>query len=743
MTKDTIIKLAIVFIFFYFVILFYILHDSFDIQIEDILNIDYILLLKTIHYDFMAEDILLYVMNLYLYSPLIIVFVYFNKRNLKGDHGNAKFANISDMKKMNIIHKTNKALPLAKFGKQKLSTLEPLSCLILAPPGTGKSVAAIDMLMNTDQSFIVLDIKGELHEKTSRFREHYFKNKIMIFNPLREESICFNPFSYDMLNGLKWDEISKRVKFVSEIFYQNKNENDYWTNEGKSLFIGSALYLIETNKYTSIPKIRSFMLSDWRKEIITYYDKLIQNNIEKQEPQEQERLKELLKNLNMKDDKIEELIKKVKELKECSIKTFIEHVILKNENTHRQIKEAFSKLMAKGENELGSILGTGNSSLDAFDTDMILKKMNTNDLDITSFRKEKISLYIIVSEDEVKSLRPIVKLFMEYSAINLLSKEPQKEKKLNLFTKVVKYSMKFLGINIFQNKKDIVGDNNIIILFDEFPRFGKLEYIISLPALGRSYKVIVILISQDFAQIKATYEQTTVNTILSTTAHKIVYRQMNPETAKMFSEMIGNHEVEQTSVSESKSGKSTSYTLVSKPLVSPQDILSQDKNKIYLLEFGFYNRPIMCEPLKWYEDKRLIKMLDNIPKENKTTINNKPLVETKSKKKDESPTRERTIIEDDQINKTKVEQEAKQEAEEIRLNKLFAGSIYDDGKPKFGKTFEEINNEKDETPKKKENKKEIIIEQSFDMADYHKTKREKKPPLVMSDGKKVMSCELD
>lgn len=123
-----------------------------------------------------------------------------------------------------------------------------------------------------------------------------------------------------------------------------------------------------------------------------------------------------------------------------------------------------------------------------------------------------------------------------------------------------------------------------IILFDEFPRFGKLEYIISLPALGRSYKVIVILISQDFAQIKATYEQTTVDTILSTTAHKIVYPQMNPETAKKFSEMIGNHEVEQTSVSESKSGKSTSFTLVSKPLVSPQDILSQDKNKIYLLE---------------------------------------------------------------------------------------------------------------------------------------------------------------
>ncbi len=639
--NKNIIKIGIGYVGLYFIILYYLLFSHFDITIHDIFDINYIEMFGII-YSKESDDILK-IMWLYTAIPFIAIISQLNKPHMKGNHGDAKFATSADTKEMGLNNDTNKALPLALFENKRLTTLEPLSCLILAPPGTGKSVAAIDMLLNTDQSFIVLDIKGELHEKTSRFREHYFKNEIMIFNPTRKESIKFNPLAKELLDGLDWDEISNKVKFISEILYQNKNESDYWTNEGKALFVGIALYLIQTYGYTSIPKIRSFLLSNWKKEITGYFEKLKTSQMNKQDENEKEIRQQIKIDLSITgDEDLAEIIKDVKDDDEVGIKTFIDKIILVNTNIRRQVQEAFSSLISKGDNELGSILGTCKSSLNAFDNDMILEKMDGNDLDIMRMRKEKISLYIVIGENEVKALAPIVKMFMEFSAISMMSEEPDKKK-----------------------------DNNTIIIFDEFPRFGKLDYIISLPALGRSYKIIVILIAQDFGQIKETYSQDKVDIILSTTAHKIVYKQMNTETAKKISEMIGNKTVEQTSVSESKSGKSTSHSLTGKPLVSAQDILSQDSDIIYLLEFGYYNRPIKCQPLRWYTDKRLLKMYDKLPKKEKVIIAEKP----QAKKTDTSSSRderERKIDDDREQNEAeyakRLETEAKKYENVFKTN---------------------------------------------------------------------------
>ncbi len=651
--NKNIIKIIIAYIIIYFIILYFLLFKYFDLTIKDIFKIDYIEMFKIIYSKECNE--VLKIMWGYTAIPIIVLITILNKPRMQGEHGDAKFANYDNIKKMGLYNDTNKALPLAKYNNERLTTLEPLSCLILAPPGTGKSVAAIDMLLNTDQSFIVLDIKGELHQKTSRFREYYFKNEIMIFNPTKKESICFNPLAKELIKNLTWDEKANKVKFISEILYQSKNENDYWNNEGKALFIGIGLYLIQTNGYTSIPKIRSFLLSNWRKEIIDYFEKLKSNNIEKQDKDEKETRLQLKKDLNIaSEDDIIEIINDIENEEEIDIKTYIEKIILKNENIKRQVKEAFSSLVSKGDNELGSILGTCKSSLNSFDNDLILEKMDKNDLNIMRMRKEKISLYIVIGENEVKALAPIIKMFMEFSAISMMSEEPSKK------------------------------DNNTIIIFDEFPRFGKLDYIISLPALGRSYKIIVILIAQDFGQIKETYSQEKVEIILSTTAHKIVYRQMNVETAKKISDMIGNKTTTQTSISESKTGKSTSYSLTGKPLVTAQDILSQDSDIIYLLEFGFYNRPIKCQPLRYYQDKKLLKMFDKIPKKEDIKVIEKKIEvkEIKPIEKDEK----KNIDKQREISEKEYEEKLKKE------NKKYENIFKTDDKKnpyKFGRTIEE------------------------------------------------------
>jgi type IV secretion system protein VirD4 len=528
---------------------------------------------------------LLIIMNFYIIIPiLILVTKIINSGSLQGEHGSAEFATYSQVQKMNLLGNKNVAFPLVEYKGERLKTLEPLSVLVLAPPGTGKSVFAIDVLLKTDQSFLILDIKGEIHKATAKFREKYFKNDILIFNPLRDDSLKFNPFAENILSKMSWNKISAHVKFVAEILYPITDGGDnYFPLEGKATFVGIALYLIQTNGYTSIPKIRSFLLQDWKKSLLIYFESLKEDYISNLSNEEKEKKYNIRKLLNLNDDKINELKKSFDD--DSNIGTFINNIILPNETLHRQIKESFAALKGKSVNELGGILGSCKNGLNAFDDDSILENMDENEFDILEMRKKKISLYIVIAEDQVKLLSPIIKLFMEYTAITLLSEEP--------------------------NKKV---DNKVIIIFDEFPRFGKLEYIISLPALGRGYFVIVILIAQDYAQIKETYSQEKIEIINSTTAYKIIYPQMNLKTAETISNMIGKTTKEHISYSRSKSGNSISHSLTGMPLISPQDILSQDSNIVYLIVFKHYKNPIKANPLKWYEDKELLaklKVLEN------------------------------------------------------------------------------------------------------------------------------------
>lgn len=78
----------------------------------------------------------------------------------------------------------------------------PLSTLIVAPPGAGKtSAVAIPTLLSVPSSCVVLDIKGELCDLTAGYRQKHFKNKIFIFNPYgTDNSLYFNPFDKNIVS---------------------------------------------------------------------------------------------------------------------------------------------------------------------------------------------------------------------------------------------------------------------------------------------------------------------------------------------------------------------------------------------------------------------------------------------------------------------------------------------------------------------------------------------------------------
>jgi type IV secretory pathway TraG/TraD family ATPase VirD4 len=96
-------------------------------------------------------------------------------------------------------------------------------------------------------------------------------------------------------------------------------------------------------------------------------------------------------------------------------------------------------------------------------------------------------------------------------------------------------------------------------------------------------------------------------TLLTTTAAKIVFRQNDVETAKKFSEMMGEKiEIKTTKGADGKDSETTER----KPLYSEMDIRKLDAGKQLIIIQGWAHRPIEADYCPAYQDPRLKAKLD-------------------------------------------------------------------------------------------------------------------------------------
>ncbi|WP_424686518.1 MAG: type IV secretory system conjugative DNA transfer family protein [Halarcobacter ebronensis] len=479
---------------------------------------------------------------------------------VKGEYGSAAFADNSLIKKMGLFSKTG--LVLGKVGRKEIRYEDSLSTLVLAPPGTGKTTSiSITNLLTVAYSFFVLDVKKELFDITSRVRKNKFNSKIYKYNPGEKGTLKFNPFCKSVignifhedgsLNEQKWNYIEQTVEEIAYLIYPEKNNFEYWVEEGRNLFILIALWIFFTKGYTSIPEIRSFAMEDFE----TLYPEYEY------------------------EEGIDPLI------------YFINIEILKNENDIDEIKEIPARIKEeaiavkkKADKEYSGVYSSFKSPLNIFGNSIIAENFSTNEFNIEDFRKEISTVYISINEKDLKRLAACNRVFIEYNLRKLASIMPE--------------------------KNDIMTVN----LLDEFPRFGRMEYMLELPSIGRGYKIISMLIAQDYAQIKKVYTPEDLSIIESTTAYKVIFPQTNEETANRYAELIGDFTVERASESKSldaKGSRSINKQLLGQKLISKQDLLSQDPNTIYILRINYYKNPIKAKPYIYFKDRKLSKEVEN------------------------------------------------------------------------------------------------------------------------------------
>lgn len=506
----------------------------------------------------------------YSLTPFLCCIVYWliSNEKIKNSYGNARFAKEKDFKEMGF-NLESKGVQLACLIKGKkripISTQKPLAILIVAPAGTGKTASvALPNLFSLPNSCFVLDIKGELLQKSAGYRQKNFNNKILVFSPLSKDSntMYFNPFDNKIIKDMDFVELMQLADQVAgTIFVGEKGkENDHWIVSTKTLFTFFALYNMQKFKHTTLGDLSQAPKKD-------YFDEL-EGQWRKQAVIEANEEDDFESNPFGEEQKDPEADVFKLWLQQTAEDTSLDDIV-------RNQARAYSKY---AENEFASIKSTFDTFMKVFANPRVAKATSTMSFDYEDLREQKITCYVVIQSEDMDILAPLVRILVESFFKKLMKNENSDPSKF------------------------------IYFILDEFIRFGKMSYLLEAPALCRSYGLIPIYITQSYEQIKKYYGDDDLKILRANAAFQVVFRMNSFDDAKTLSDMVGDFTRKKLSTSKDSMAilkKNNSISEEGYKLITPQDILSSPEGQVYVLAGGYLNRPIKTQANLWFKNKEL------------------------------------------------------------------------------------------------------------------------------------------
>lgn len=505
-------------------------------------------------------------------------------------YGSARWSDDRDIGRMGLL--SGMIVVLGQWRRRWLMLPETLSALCIAPPGTGKTAAVVvpTILRGDGASMIINDVKPELHAITSGYRQRLgpvFRLAWAaeddpargIFHPR------WNPLSPLSLpeSGPQRDLYIERLSAVL-IPDPQGNADPHWSKKGRAALIGFTHFIVskcERGDAKGLPaewlgREACFpMLLDW----ITAASLAAGEQLEA--------LKETDPNAAFMADPIRMLL--MEAVNEARA----------NDYAHRAVME-LTQLANTPDRERGSILSTMDAGLGIFKNSAVRQRTAVSDFqfsDVRGMREPRtgklrpVTIYLCVNQEDGRALGVVSALFIEALSAYLISHPP--------------------------GQKDSAGRKSgpypALFVLDEFPQMPKVQALIDGPAVGRGQKVSYLLIGQDFAQIEDKYGKTGLETLLSTTAAKIVLPLNNEVVAKRFSEMVGSRTFEGKT-----SGRTYGFSkqanpfavninksLSAVPLIHPADFMAMPAGTHIVLYQKFTNRPIRVRTPFYFNDRAL------------------------------------------------------------------------------------------------------------------------------------------
>lgn len=323
--------------------------------------------IKKLKVSALGAGIIVYLIPLFLLMAAL--------RKERSLHGDARFANGKEVRESGLHG--DKGIIVGKYGSQYLVFTGQEFVLLAAPTRSGKGVAiVIPNLLNFTDSVVVLDLKLENFKLTSGFRAKHGQ-AVYLFNPFAED---FKTHRWNPMDNVSRDPNFRvgDVLAIAHTLYPTEGKQDsFWNEQAANLFLGIALYLIETP------------------ELPCTLGEILRQSSGKGRP--------------LKDHLLE--------------------IIAKRSNGEGALSgaclDALNRFVSTSDNTMSSIVATFNAPLTIFSNPIVDAATSASDFSVADVRKRRMSVYIGIQPNRLQSAALLINLFFS-QLVNLnTTQQPQ------------------------------------------------------------------------------------------------------------------------------------------------------------------------------------------------------------------------------------------------------------------------------------------------------------------------------
>lgn len=454
-------------------------------------------------------------------------------------HGSTAWASQREIGKAGLFG--SQGIILGKKGGRYLRMGGDRFALVAAPTRSGKGVGiVIPNLLSWHDSVVVLDIKAENFKITSGYRA-FHGQKVYLFNPAPTDSRThrYNPLTYISADSNR--QIDDIQKIANYLIPTPPGVDPMWSSEGRDLLFGMICLVVTLNVPTTLGEVVRQLKTD--QDTAQHLSDLIQEH------------GELLPSACV-----------------ASLNNFI----------------------TKASKERSGVKSTVTSALVIFSNPLVDAATSESDFDFRDLRREKMSLYIAISPNDLERFAPLVNLFIQQLIDQNTQDLPAR----------------------YENGVLVQGDptckHTVLLLLDEFTSIGRIPILEKGIAFIAGYGLRLLTIIQASSQLRSTYGNDVAETIEKNHAARVVFRPDSMKEAELISNELGNNTVSQRSISSKtlQSDKTVSTSLTKRRLMLAQEIKTLKEHQSILFVGGV--PVIMADKIAYYKDKAFKKRYKDI-----------------------------------------------------------------------------------------------------------------------------------
>ena len=257
--------------------------------------------------------------------------------------------------------------------------------------------------------------------------------------------------------------------------------------------------------------------------------------------------------------------------------------------THPVVASAAREVLNKSENERSGVLSTAMSFLGLYRDPTVAEVTSRCDWRIADLisAEHPVSLYLVVPPSDISRTKPLIRLILNQIGRRLTES--------------------------LDGSDGIARKHKLLLMLDEFPALGRLDFFESALAFMAGYGLRAFLIAQSLNQIDKAYGQN--HSILDNCHVRIAFATNDERTAKRISEALGTATElrAQRNYAGHRLAPWLGHLMVSRqetarPLLTPGEVMQLPPDEEVVMVSG--HPPIKAAKLRYYQDRNfMVRML--------------------------------------------------------------------------------------------------------------------------------------